>query len=167
MTDLKLTTLLAEILDFNKIKTLPIRMVSDSQFYVTDTAGHQCNIYFTEISTSGIKLPYMLRHIDTAISIGFDIEDDDTQFKITDLSGYLPILKAVVDISIKWVESNEPELLVIVGTSRYNSALTDDTKNKIYKMLAQKNLPLHYAIGRASVGSITGICIYKKASRKQ
>lgn len=167
---MKLTTLyeqiLIEILDFNNIELLKYTKVNNNQYKIKiNNDLVEINFYNDKIEPDVFTLPEIITKLyDTeTVHIGYTFNDVDTQFKKMPLNGFLPILKTIVEIVNRYIIENQPNSLIIFSTDRYGSFEVDPAKDKIYKLLVKKYIPLNYGRYNIEVENLkTGLILVNK-----
>ena len=83
--------------------------------------------------------------------MGYSVEGTDEQYLKADYSLLLKILKTVVTVINDYIK-NYPQdsIFVVMATSKLGRGFSDPQKMKLYKLIAQQNLPPEYRMGEGS-----------------
>jgi hypothetical protein len=132
---------LNEVFDFNNIKGYKLNRLSNRHFQAKEIG---LDINFIDIK--GKLLDFLPEYLNpkNSFNVSFSINGTDDQAYKTDLKSYLPIMKSVVNVIKEFIQSDDPDLLMIISSDRTGAKSNDPKKDKIYKVLVQKFLPINW-----------------------
>lgn len=133
---------LNEIFDFNNIKEYDLTKLSNRHFQVKEI-GLDINF----LTVGGKLLEFLPEYLNPtkSFNVSFSIDGADDQAYKTNLQSYLPIMKAVVNAVKEFIQTDRPDLLIIISSDRSGVKSNDLKKDKIYKVLVQKFLPKNWS----------------------
>lgn len=157
--------ILSEVLDLKNINVYKFTSKSLNE-YEFDANGWKCDVIFNSVklNTELVQVPDKIKHLDGMLgyNLTYTVNDDDEQYKKSNLSVFLPIITTVTQICKKFTMATEPNFIVIFATDRFGGEGIDSAKDRIYRILAKKHAPNNYAITDISIDGDKGIIIYNK-----
>ena len=170
---MELSTLLNEIItevgDLKNITSFPYDLNDNGGVFYFEYKQEKCKcvVEFTKIPkdiNKTFRLPLVVDPTGKQIvSMGYSVEGTDEQYLKADYSLLLKILKTVVTVINDYIK-NYPEdsIFIVMATSKLGSGFNDPQKIKLYKLIAQQNLPTDYRMGEGSFLGNNLIFITKK-----
>jgi hypothetical protein len=169
----ELTKLLNEIIkevgDLKNIPTFSYELTDNGGVFYFEYEHQKCKcvVEFTkmpkDINKTFILPPVVDPTGKQIVSMGYSVEGTDEQYLKADYSLLLKVLKTVVAVFNNYVR-NYPEdsIFIIMATSKLGSGFNDPQKMKLYRLIAQQNLPTGYRMGEGSFLENNLIFITKK-----
>lgn len=154
-----LESLIQEIGDLSKISPYPYDLDSKGgKFIVSDLPSNprgSVNIdLWPQNILPQIKTPPIINKQTNFHNASYSIEGDDTQYAITDISTLFKIIKTVIEIISKHLESHPNITTITISASDKKGSLkTDPQKYRFYELLIKQQLPDGF---RVSEGNMNG-----------
>lgn len=128
-----------EVGDLNGIDPYPIQ----GRKFTTD-AGSRVEVRFEEITKGNYSVYHIPTSIKHAIHVGYAVEGEDSQFKKSNYRELIRILKTVIKITLRFLESHpEVDGIVVFPVNKDSSKRlgeSDYQKHLLYKALMVKHI---------------------------
>jgi len=152
-----LNEIINEVGDLKNIPTFPYDLNDNGGVFYFEYGDKKCKcvVEFTKIPidiNKSFLLPPVINHLGKQIILmGYSVEGTDEQYLKADYSLLLRILKTVVTVINDYIK-NYPQdsIFVVMATSKLGRGFSDPQKMKLYKLIAQQNLPPEYRMGEGS-----------------
>jgi hypothetical protein len=161
---ISLMEILKEILDFNTVKSYPIRWSGHfAKFKTADDLeivvefDEKTNINEFEF------LPFLQDKITELVNVSFTVNGEDAKYTNLELNSALALYKTVKDAVERYIAKKKPQCVAIISVHKDGSVKTDPQKDKLYKMIWKKYPVSGYGISDVKflVGDLSGFCLYK------
>lgn len=165
----KLFSQIKEAFDFENIQAIDTKKVTNTKYKSIDGSLEVQFDVITELDIIDgiINIPRNIENVKSAFNVSYSVNEVDDQSYKTDYNEFISILKGVKQSIEDFIESNQPDLLILVSRHREGGFRTDPSKDKLYKHAILKNLPNGYNAEfdfEPFYGSdLKGIVLYKKS----
>ena len=158
---------LNEILDFNKIDNYEYNYYGNNtligEFYLDDNS--KVEVTQGEINPLFLNIPQVFNLKNGIINIVFSIEDITSQYKKTTFKELIKIIKTVVLIIKKFINSNNDNPIYVIYAEpkiKNEFQLSDRQKRELYKMILLKHLPNNYRISDGTFNNNIHVIVFQK-----
>ena len=129
-----------EVGDLEGLNAFPFKKISSDKYSFTTPNNETIEVRFTPVLSTIIKseLPEF-----EVINVGFTVNGNDSQHSKNEGGYLLVILKTVFDITLDYIQHNNPPHLFIAGTNKDESSSViswDKQKTELYQAIVIKNL---------------------------
>lgn len=164
-----LNEILHEVGDLKNINTLPYELNDNGGtfYFEYEHQKCKCNVMFTtvpkDINRSFVLPPIINSLHKQIIAMGYSVEGTDEQYLKTNYRLLLTILKTVVNIINESISKYpQDSIFVAMATSKLGAGFNDPQKIKLYRLIAQQNLPTGYRMGEGTFLGNNLVFITKK-----
>ena len=129
-----------EVGDLEGLYAFPYTKISSTKYSFKTPTNETVDVMFSPILSTVIK-PELDEF--EAINVGFTVNGEDSQYSKNEGGYLLVILKTVFDITIDYIQHNNPSYLFIAGTNKDEASSIiswDKQKTELYQAIVIKNL---------------------------
>jgi len=160
-------SLINEILDFNKIDSYEYNYYGNNpligEFYLEDNS--RIKVVKQKINPIFLDIPQVFDLKNGIINIVFSINDITTQYKKTTFKELIKIIKTVVLIIKKFIDSNNDNPIYVIHAEpkiENEFQISDRQKRELYKMILLKHLPNNYRISDGTFKNTIPVIVFQK-----
>lgn len=166
---LEIQQIINEIGDLSLIKPYEFKKLGAGKYEFIDVDNDIINLQISKIDNNRVRY---IKDFPTVLlgkqgrEVFYTVNNIDTQFKTSNYSNLLRILKTIVEIVLEYVNTYIVDYLFIKDTSKVSKDKNITTKDKLYAAIIDKNLSDDWAYTISNIAGWNAILLTKKQSFK-